>query len=254
MKRSPRPDGFTLIELLVVISIIALLIALLLPALRMARTTARQVTCMSNLKQTATGYNLYADDHDDYLPPRAHQANHYGLVMAGTDDPMKRRAGLGLLLLQYLSVGEAVYCPEVELNGSVSLNSSGPAGWTTMRQSPTWTATVNSSYSYLQLRFEPYFKVQIMPAGSLPTRWYHVKREDVRDRATAYDMFAFYRAGVHHNSYNVAYGDATVKTVANEGEFVQLLINLSAASNTEDPAFYRPVMEYLRDRYYYGAP
>lgn len=63
-----RISGFTLIELLVVISIIALLIALLLPALQAARNTARQVQCMSNLRQHGIGHNAYNTDNDGYFP------------------------------------------------------------------------------------------------------------------------------------------------------------------------------------------
>ena len=62
-----RKRGFTLIELLVVISIIALLVALLLPALHKARTTAQLMQCMSNQRQLYLGHVLYAHDNDNYI-------------------------------------------------------------------------------------------------------------------------------------------------------------------------------------------
>jgi prepilin-type N-terminal cleavage/methylation domain-containing protein/prepilin-type processing-associated H-X9-DG protein len=63
-----RRGAFTLIELLVVISIIALLVSLLLPALRNARDTARSMGCLSNLRQIGVGFNVYGTEWSDYIP------------------------------------------------------------------------------------------------------------------------------------------------------------------------------------------
>jgi prepilin-type N-terminal cleavage/methylation domain-containing protein/prepilin-type processing-associated H-X9-DG protein len=61
--------AFTLIELLVVIAIIAILAAILFPVFAQARAKARQTSDLSNLKQLALGWMMYAQDHDETVLP-----------------------------------------------------------------------------------------------------------------------------------------------------------------------------------------
>ena len=64
-----KHKGFTLIELLVVISIIAILIAILLPALAKARESTQAIACANKMRQVGIGVLMYSQQFNDYLPP-----------------------------------------------------------------------------------------------------------------------------------------------------------------------------------------
>ena len=60
--------GFTLIELLVVISIIAILMSIMMPALRQARRQGQAVVCKANLRQWGLSFSMYTPDYENELP------------------------------------------------------------------------------------------------------------------------------------------------------------------------------------------
>lgn len=66
-----KRQAFTLIELLVVIAIIAILASLLLPTLGRARTTAKGLQCLNNLKQLGAATSLYQGDNQDFFMPHS---------------------------------------------------------------------------------------------------------------------------------------------------------------------------------------
>lgn len=68
MPRKTNQSGFTLIELLVVIAIIAILASILFPVFGTARERAKQISCLSNIKQIGMAIRLYADDSDGTFP------------------------------------------------------------------------------------------------------------------------------------------------------------------------------------------
>ncbi|HMO26886.1 MAG TPA: prepilin-type N-terminal cleavage/methylation domain-containing protein [Tepidisphaeraceae bacterium] len=69
MRPQIRRPGFTLVELLVVIGIIALLISILLPTLGRVRESARNLKCLSNLRQFAAANQMYASENRNWAVP-----------------------------------------------------------------------------------------------------------------------------------------------------------------------------------------
>jgi prepilin-type N-terminal cleavage/methylation domain-containing protein len=103
-------NGFTIIESLVVVSIIALLIGILLPAISTARDSVRQAVSLTNLRNMATAHATVADNIADYgsssdtaFPAylAVHGVGHPNIIVGWGPD----RCGQSQLLYQYMLDG-----------------------------------------------------------------------------------------------------------------------------------------------------
>jgi prepilin-type N-terminal cleavage/methylation domain-containing protein/prepilin-type processing-associated H-X9-DG protein len=87
MAKRQTQFGFTLVELLVVISIIAVLLAVLMPAMSRARGQVGSVVCRSNQKQIVYGGSLWSVDHDGWSLPESWAEPKFLSYSPGTPNP-----------------------------------------------------------------------------------------------------------------------------------------------------------------------
>ena len=117
-----KRNGFTLIELLVVISIIALLVGILLPALGAARRSAQDIKCKNQLRQFGIAFTAYATDYKDVLPSNLDRVGNAGKyyptwLMDGVSLPIRLNYGCpdGGSIFNYVGETKELYrCPALE--------------------------------------------------------------------------------------------------------------------------------------------
>ncbi len=109
--RTQRRLGFTLIELLVVISIIAVVISILLPALKKSRESAKDMMCKSNLRSIGQATMAYTVDFDDYMPMNS-RSSIWFFYFLKSHSHSGSAINLGMLYPhRYISEPTVFYCP-----------------------------------------------------------------------------------------------------------------------------------------------
>lgn len=219
-RRSTRVSvrrAFTLIELLVVIAIIAILAALLFPVFARAKASAKQITCVSNLKQIGSAITLYMGDYDGVFPNALDASDKFTPTMWDAYPDFKARIPsmpmMYEVLQPYIKSKEVFHCPAD--SGTKVLDSHFPDTFLT---APSMYATYQSSYLFrteIAFRFftDSSFKlpasVNVMFDGA--GHWHGDGRG-----LEANDDYETVGRLLHGYRYNCLYGDFHVKNVSHD--------------------------------------
>jgi len=96
--------SFTLLELLVVVSVIAILMGLLIPAMARARERSRRQVCRHCAKTFGLAISMYANDYDEFYPTR-------GLNLTAGANALRALGSLSLIYGQYITAKKLFVCP-----------------------------------------------------------------------------------------------------------------------------------------------
>jgi prepilin-type N-terminal cleavage/methylation domain-containing protein/prepilin-type processing-associated H-X9-DG protein len=111
-----KNSGFTLVELLVVISIIALLLAVLMPAMGRARRLAQRAVCMSRLEQLVLSGMAYAQSNNGKFPHQYadKKDKHFLVSKPITTTNISEQDNWVRHIFPYVKKGEHLHCPVVK--------------------------------------------------------------------------------------------------------------------------------------------
>jgi prepilin-type N-terminal cleavage/methylation domain-containing protein len=146
-RRKTRRQGITLIELLVVVAIIGVLIALLLPAVQMARESARKQACGNNIKQLGLALQNHVAAHKTF------PAGYISALRANGDDAGPGWAW-GVKLLPFLEQN-ALY-QQVDFDAPVESLAAAPVRMTSL---PVFNCPSDSQFQpVIDIRMNAFFK------------------------------------------------------------------------------------------------
>jgi len=209
---NPPARGFTLIELLVVISIIALLVSILLPALNQARESSKRIVCLHNVKQQGFGILLYAEDNHGMVPTRADSAYRLqkGDVIPKNEEEAKSfLVGIGKLYPDYIGNSpEILNCPSCRADSSLSID--GPYGWNN-----NWPVPADTSATYYAGITCSYFYLWSTAKNTT------VKLTKLKNQALTCDAIADGAVSNGHQTvFNISYFDGSAKVYRDPDKYV----------------------------------
>lgn len=158
--------GFTLVELLVVIGIIAVLIGILLPALTRAREASNRTVCLSNMRELANCFRVYAAQNHDCIPIGFMDQKAFSYVMNWNNGTgVKGPTQMGLLVLSGIVKNpKTFYCPSEKEDLQFTYQPNPDPNTPSLNPWPFWDGAANGATRHTRLAYSARPMIQWPPS------------------------------------------------------------------------------------------